>query len=191
MKARISGLGQWLPERVRSNQDWPAEFAERAKLSDRRELVDVSLDDYPPEDRIALGYFAQEKDDPFLGTTERRVADPTTEAPAVEALAATAALEDAQLLAKDVDLVLSWAAVPDRAPGGTPLENQQSARRWHGRGMRHPAYAAGVRHGVDRKWPSTARAVDPEPSDHASVSHGAPGFAVRWRCGNSHGRLGQ
>jgi 3-oxoacyl-[acyl-carrier-protein] synthase-3 len=119
--ARISGLGAWLPETVRENSAWPADFAARTRRSDRRELVDFGRQDRSVADEVALRHFAAEANDPFLGTTRRRVADELLSAPEAEAKAASAALADAGLDPHEIDVVISYSAVPDRIlPPGAP-----------------------------------------------------------------------
>jgi 3-oxoacyl-[acyl-carrier-protein] synthase III len=121
MHARIAGLGQWLPETVRTNAAWPPNFAEIARTSERRELIDIENRPTCRADEITLQYMASEADDPFLGATLRRAADPTVTAPEAEAAAATAALAEAQLRPSDVDVIMSWALVPERiSPPSAP-----------------------------------------------------------------------
>ncbi len=112
MRARIVGLGAWYPETIRRNSDWPAEFLQR-RGSSRRELVDVPVHDDPRE---ALGkqYLAAEAEDPFLGARLRRVAGADVDSCLAESKAGALALADAGVTADDVDIVMSWAAVPDR-----------------------------------------------------------------------------
>jgi 3-oxoacyl-[acyl-carrier-protein] synthase-3 len=107
-------MGQWLPERIRENDEWPPEFAAKSASSKRRELVDVDFDLSNPADAIALKYFSAEADDPFLGTKRRRVAPEDMSAPEAEARAARQALEAASVDPADLDVIISWAAVPDR-----------------------------------------------------------------------------
>jgi 3-oxoacyl-[acyl-carrier-protein] synthase-3 len=114
MGARITGLGQWLPERVRENDEWPPEFLARGASSKQRELVDVDLERCDPADAIALRYFAEEANDPFLGTTRRRIASADMTTPEAESLAARQALTEASVDPAELDVVISWAAVPDR-----------------------------------------------------------------------------
>jgi 3-oxoacyl-[acyl-carrier-protein] synthase-3 len=122
VKAKISGLGQWLPETIRSNDAWPAEFSERARRSDSRELVDVDESKFCLADRIALRHFQAEAADPFLGSSRRRVAPPELTAPEAEARAAARALEDAAISPEQIDVIMSWAAVPERiVPPSAPL----------------------------------------------------------------------
>lgn len=113
MSASITGLGQWLPEEVRENSWWPSEFLTRAR-GFQRELVDVEPEAGTPADAIACRHFQHEQEDPFLGTTRRRVAPPTMTAPEAEALAAEQALQEAGIDASRVDAIFSWAAVPER-----------------------------------------------------------------------------
>ena len=123
MRASVIGLGEWLPEQVRGNDAWPKAFgAKDASNAAHRELTDVTSgtsDDLC--DRVTQRYVAREAGDPFLGTTRRRVAADAMTAVEAETLAGRAALEDAGIDGKDVGLVLSWAAVPDRiAPPSAP-----------------------------------------------------------------------
>jgi 3-oxoacyl-[acyl-carrier-protein] synthase-3 len=119
MRASVLGLGQWLPEAVRANDAWPREFGAAAHMT---ELTDVSAGASGDAcDRIVARYVASEHGDPFLGTTRRRVADATMTACEAEALAARAALADAHIDARDVDVVLSWSLVPDHPmPASAP-----------------------------------------------------------------------
>jgi 3-oxoacyl-[acyl-carrier-protein] synthase-3 len=121
MHARISGLGQWLPERIRTNADWPANFAEVSTASGKRELVDIEHWATCRADELTLEYMAAESQDPFLGAKERRVAEDSVTSPEAEAFAANRALVDAGVPPGDVDVILSWAAVPERiAPPSAP-----------------------------------------------------------------------
>jgi 3-oxoacyl-[acyl-carrier-protein] synthase-3 len=116
MHAKIAGLGQWFPERIRRNSEWPEAFAaaSRQRQGDRM-LVDVQADaTRDPSLRIVKRYLAEEDGDPFLGARERRVADDAMTSSRAEAYAAEAALADAELKAEDVDAMFSWALVPDR-----------------------------------------------------------------------------
>lgn len=116
MHAKIAGLGQWFPEGVRKNADFPAEFSAASKRRQGdRTLVDVPTEGEPDRHRaIVKRYLAEEADDPFLGGEERRVAEPGASSAEAEALAAQAALADAGVTAADVGAVFSWALVPDR-----------------------------------------------------------------------------
>lgn len=116
MYARIAGLGAWFPETVRQNSEWPESFAERSR--DRggdRTLVDLDFErESDPARAIAMRYLAEERDDPFLGGRERRVADAAMSSSEAETRAARRALEDAGVRGDAVDVVLSSALVPDR-----------------------------------------------------------------------------
>lgn len=135
MKARIAGLGLWLPSTVRRNDDWPDELVARARERGDRTLVDV-----PPSgdslDAITARHLLAERSDPFLGAHERRIA---TDEPAwlAETEAGRQALEDAGVSAADVDVVLSWSIVSDRAslPSATKVASELGCTR---------AWASGV-----------------------------------------------
>ncbi len=132
MYARISGLGQWFPEHVRDNSAWPEAFSaqSRSKQGDRT-LVDVQTDERDPTLRIVQRYLAEEQNDPFLGSRERRVADAAMTSARAEANAAQAALRDAGVEASEVDAIFSWALVPDRLmpSNACRVADQLGARR--------------------------------------------------------------
>ena len=115
MAARISGLGQWFPERIRKNSDWPEAFVRASQQREGdRTLVDVPNDERDPTLRIVKRYLSEEAGDPFLGSLERRVAEDSMTSAEAEAFAGKAALADAGVAASEVDAIFSWALVPDR-----------------------------------------------------------------------------
>jgi 3-oxoacyl-[acyl-carrier-protein] synthase III len=115
MKAAILGMGQWLPPTIRTNDEWPKDFAAHAAASAHRELADVRVSGRGDEfDAIVAEYLASEADDPFLGSKVRRVAEDSMTSREAEANAAEAALADARVPASEIDFVLSWSLVPDR-----------------------------------------------------------------------------
>ena len=115
MKAAIVGMGEFRPPTVRTNDAWPVDFAARVAASTRTELTDVKAGtSSDPCDAIVARHLASEEGDVFLGSKRRRVADSSMNACDAEALAARSALDDAGISAEAVDVVLSWAAVPDR-----------------------------------------------------------------------------
>jgi 3-oxoacyl-[acyl-carrier-protein] synthase-3 len=119
MSAAIVGLGAFLPEEVRDNDYWPASFRERAG-----QIADRTFNDIPlPLDAEAAAIIerdlALEAHDPMLGTRLRHVADDALSSAQAEAWAAEAALADAGLRAEQVDVLLSYAAVPDRIAPAT------------------------------------------------------------------------
>jgi 3-oxoacyl-[acyl-carrier-protein] synthase III len=115
MRATILGLGEWRPETARDNDAWPADFVAHARQSSRRELADVPRSDVGDAcDAIVARYLASEESDAFLGSRRRRIADDSVTACQAEAHAARIALADAGVEGGAVDVVLSWAAVPDR-----------------------------------------------------------------------------
>ena len=115
MHARIKGLGQWFPERIRTNADWPEAFSAQSRMKQGdRTLVDVPNGDRDKTLRIVQRYLTEEEHDPFLGARERRVADASMTSAEAEANAGRAALRDAGIDASEVDAIFSWALVPDR-----------------------------------------------------------------------------
>lgn len=115
MPARVVGLGQWFPERIRENSEWPANFRQSSRRSGAdRTLIDILGDNDDVTKEIGAKYLMADEGDPFLGTRRRRVADPNMLPSEAETLAARAALDDAGIEPTSVDAVLSWALVPDR-----------------------------------------------------------------------------
>jgi 3-oxoacyl-[acyl-carrier-protein] synthase III len=115
MRAAIVGIGEYRPPVVRTNGEWPDDFAQRVAESTRTELTDVEAGSSgDPCDALVARHLAKEAGDVFLGASRRRVADESMSACDAEAIAARAALADAGIAAADVDVIFSWAAVPDR-----------------------------------------------------------------------------
>jgi 3-oxoacyl-[acyl-carrier-protein] synthase-3 len=138
MRATILGIGEWRPETVRCNDAWPADFVGGARASSQRELADVPRSERGDAcDAIVARHLAAEESDPFLGSRQRRVADDSATAWEAETRAARVALADAGVGGDAVDVVLSWAAVPDRpAPPSAPrVAYALGARRAAGIGV--------------------------------------------------------
>lgn len=137
MRARITGLGEWVGQSARSNADWPEDAVAqwRARLDAEKKGHDSTLVSMPEDiaDRVSLVGFARDAEDPFLGAKQRYVADPATKATEAGAHAARAALEDAGVAAADVDVVICWDAVPDRPgiPGAPKVAHLIGATRAH------------------------------------------------------------
>lgn len=146
MRAAVLGLGEWRPATKRVNADWPREMVEawqaRAKAPPAAESgggrgVDVTaLTDAPDleaADRLSLAGFTEDTKDPFLFAKERYVADDSVSAARGGAWAAEAALRDAGVDPKDVDVVMSWDAIPDRpgCPASPKLAELAGATRAH------------------------------------------------------------
>jgi len=113
--AKIAGLGIWLPEEVRTNDYWPADFAQSASKRDRV-LTDVVSRDDDPHAAIVRRHVAAEEGDPFVGTKQRHVAGARFESRRAEAAAAKSALADAGLDASDVDVLIGYTVTPEQ-PG--------------------------------------------------------------------------
>jgi 3-oxoacyl-[acyl-carrier-protein] synthase-3 len=115
MRASVLGMGEWWPETVRENGAWPRGFGAQTADASNRELADVTVAQRgDPWERIIARYLAAEAGDPFLGATRRRIADDSTTAVEAEALASKAALADAKVDARDIDVILSYSVIPDR-----------------------------------------------------------------------------
>ena len=126
MRARISGLGLWVPETVRTNDAWSAEFVETAHARGDRLLVDIPADG-SDLDRLTAPYLAADAKDPFIGASRRHIA---TEASwEAEVAAGAEALRDAGVDAAEVDAVLSWSIVTDRPvlPSATRVAHELGA----------------------------------------------------------------
>lgn len=110
--ASVTGLGVWLPEEIRTNDAWPADFGQQRDVSGDRTFNDIP----PSRDAAALTaqHLAAEAGDPFLGAIERRVAAAEICCVDVEVAAARDALSDAGIRGQQVDAVISYSMVPDR-----------------------------------------------------------------------------
>jgi 3-oxoacyl-[acyl-carrier-protein] synthase-3 len=137
MSSAIIGVGTWLPERVRTNDAWPAAFAKRDHALGDRTFNDIPEATDPLAAAILARDLAREAADPFLGAVRRRVSDDALSAADVETFAANAALADAGLTGADVDLIISYAIVPDHiAPHhGSELPHRLGATRAVGFGV--------------------------------------------------------
>ena len=126
MKATILGLGEWRPTTLRRNSDWPTEvvqgWVDRARadaMKSRAGVDDTALSvapDLDAADRLSMAGFMKDAEDPFLFTRERYVADDATTGAQAGAGAGRAALTDAGIDPKEIDVVITWDALPDR-PG--------------------------------------------------------------------------
>lgn len=115
MTIYITGIGTWLPPRVRTNDEWPQEFFDKAaQRTGDRTFNDIAPSSDAKMASIVEKDLAAEALDPMLGTTLRHVAHDNVPSWRSEANAAEAALADAGLSASHIDLVLSFSMVPDR-----------------------------------------------------------------------------
>jgi 3-oxoacyl-[acyl-carrier-protein] synthase-3 len=118
-RAGIVGMGLWTPDVVRKNDAWPESFA----LEFRRQTEGRKKQDFThiekagaarPYDELYEKHAGPHDADPFKGAFERRVAPADLPTAECDARAVAQALKDARLEARDIDLVLSSALVPDR-----------------------------------------------------------------------------
>jgi 3-oxoacyl-[acyl-carrier-protein] synthase-3 len=115
MRSAVLGIGEWVPERIRTNSEWPKNFAAIAAASGDREIADVTVADRAdPYQAIVARHLAAEDHDPFLGSKRRRIPEETTSDVEAETIAARAALADARIDPREVDVVLSFAVISDR-----------------------------------------------------------------------------
>jgi 3-oxoacyl-[acyl-carrier-protein] synthase-3 len=150
MRSTILGVGEWRPETVRSNADWPeatvrrwSERVETKKTDEKREESGVRRDldltaltsapDLAAADRLSMAGFVEDTSDPFLFAQRRHVADDAITASRAGSYAAQSALRDACVAPEDVDVVIAWDAVPDRpgCPGAPKLAELIGASRAH------------------------------------------------------------
>ena len=113
MSAHILGLGEYHPDQIALNDAWPAEFAQRARATGDRTLIDIPRAQ-DEAGRISAEYLACEESDPFLGATRRRIAPPELTSVEAELRAARAALADAELDGSQIDCVISYSTTPER-----------------------------------------------------------------------------
>ena len=130
--ASIVGIGTWLPERQRKNDEWPAAFREGSHLRGDRTFNDIPRSDDPVAASLVERDLKAEADDPFLGATSRYVASDGTQASDAEIEAGKRALAEAGIDAADVGLVLSYSIVPDRlTPTASTVAHGVGARGAH------------------------------------------------------------
>src|SRR5579859_3880664 len=112
--AKIVYMGEYIPPTVRSNQTWSDEVVKSFSKHLQRDLLDILDDNIANKtDPISLRYFKQEANDPFLGATERRVADDQMESWRAEVLAAQSMLAKSNVDPKMIDICLSFSAIPE------------------------------------------------------------------------------
>ena len=142
--AKITGIGVWLPPQVRLNDEWPQGFGQRG--GGERTFNDIAA----PKDQRAAAIVAADPRrgdrDPFLGAVRRHVADDATTSDDAETYAATAALADAGVEGKDINLILANSVVPERigAYGGLTTSHRIGAKDAQAVGVETACAAASV-----------------------------------------------
>lgn len=115
-KVGVYGVGAFLPETVRTNDWWPDEVVAKWGGTHNGRL------DRPPEGpeeleteggRMVLEAMKKYRADPFKGSRARRVMADGWKASDMEMKACTQALENAGLVAGDVDMLLATTNLPD------------------------------------------------------------------------------
>lgn len=134
----ILGIGLHLPEQVRSNNWWPTEVVARWRqrqggsfASPTGLVADDATGPLPNGARLIAAAIAAERDDPFQGVRERRIAPEGTYASDMELLAARDALNNAGVAAGEIDFVLSYSTCPDylMAPNACAVHHKLGLRR--------------------------------------------------------------
>lgn len=112
---RVLSIDTWLPERVRTNDEWPAHIVDgwRARMANIVPRSEAAVDDVTEGVRRALDAVLALKDDPFQGVRTVRLIDDDDDASDLEARAAKQALERAGVTPDEIDLLLSHPMVPD------------------------------------------------------------------------------
>ncbi|MEM7156545.1 MAG: 3-oxoacyl-[acyl-carrier-protein] synthase III C-terminal domain-containing protein [Myxococcota bacterium] len=106
----ILGLGKFLPPDVRRNDWWPKATVDKWRQRMRMAATQEPVDD---DARRVMEAQLEYADDPFSGAVERRVMSPDMNASDMEIAAARAALDDAGVDARDIDLVINESSTPD------------------------------------------------------------------------------
>ncbi len=119
MRAALRGIGMWLPPEVRHNDAWGDELVARSRAAGDRTLVDIPEADADLAARVTSRYLADTAADPFIGSSTRYVAPADVSSWAAETEAARIALNDGGVAPSELDVVLSWSIVPDRAAHAT------------------------------------------------------------------------
>lgn len=127
----ILAIGRHLPSEIRANSAWSAEtvarWREKAVRAEARANSTKELDE---DGQILLRVQSEmHADDPFRGARERRVLAANMEALDIAEAAARDAIARAQVDLHEIDLVLSYDAVPDH------LASNSAARLHHRLGL--------------------------------------------------------
>lgn len=113
----IVGFGTFFPDDVRTNDYWPEQTVARWR-EEIRERATARRARWAGRltegERVALDAIERlELDDPFYGGRERRVLSADEFPSSMETAAAAAALNDADIAPRDIDVVLTYASCPD------------------------------------------------------------------------------
>ena len=134
----ILGIGLHLPDQIRPNDWWPAEVVARWRqrqggsfASPTGLVAEGATSGLPDGARLIAEAIAAEREDPFQGVRERRIAADGTYASDMETLAARDALANAGTAADEIDFVLSYSTCPDylMAPNACAVHHKLGLRR--------------------------------------------------------------
>jgi 3-oxoacyl-[acyl-carrier-protein] synthase-3 len=111
--AKIIGLGEWFPDKVRTNSAWSPELVSAFEKHLYRDLMDVVDKSESKMDPISEENFKREMLDPFVGTIERRVADDNTHSYDGEIAAAELAIQESGIDPKLIGACFSYSFFMD------------------------------------------------------------------------------
>ena len=112
----ILGIGAHLPPDIRTNAWWPKKAVDAWREQGGRNMPSLSdVGDRKPTDgeRAVVAAIDRYRSDPFHGAVARHVLSETVDVSDMETRAVNEALDDAGVAATDVDVLLSYAQVPD------------------------------------------------------------------------------
>ena len=137
----IYSVGVYLPEEVRTNEFWPASLVEQWRDKKKAHSVPSHADwiekqgdgvELPPMPGIqaVIDALIAQKDDPFQGSRERRIAPDDAVASDLEVRAARDAITRAGIDPNDIGFVITHSAVPDYllAPNSAVVHKQLGLR---------------------------------------------------------------
>jgi 3-oxoacyl-[acyl-carrier-protein] synthase-3 len=141
-RAGIIGLGLWLPDEVRRNDEWPESFTrafhEHREKRRRSDFTNVDRrDSTRPFEELFVRHALHYDDDPFKGAVERRIASPDDSVAECDARAARLAMKDANVRPEEIDLIVSSAVLPDlvSAPNAPAIQSLLGCRNAAGIGV--------------------------------------------------------
>lgn len=112
----ILGVSTYLPPEVRTNDWWPDHVVKKwqERAARRIERMRAELESAPSEAaRKAMQAVIDSASDPFIGTRERRVMPDGMKATDMMTEAAREAIARSEVPKEEIDLVLSYAMIPD------------------------------------------------------------------------------
>lgn len=109
----IHGVGTFLPERRRTNSEWPTSFTQRFEEAQKFDITIPSIETGTWAADLAADVVRPYGRDPFRGAVERRVIADDDKSSDMEVRAAKAALASSETSPDEIDLLLVTSMVPD------------------------------------------------------------------------------